>query len=723
MSDSRRMRGAALAVLMSAGLACASPTGGAAGPGGPIGQVSPTRIYFQAGEVDAGEPRGGLESLAGRPGRYVIQLDGPITPERRAALAGAGVRLGDYLPVNAFVARFEGADGERLAGLGFVRWHEPFRDSWKLSPEIGRRALTTNDRLFLAGLGRSVLVVDLFRDAVVRGVLDEILGLDDRADVLSIDAIGDQPVLVVSVPTDLAPRLSEIEDVQFIDEAPELTTRNESTAWIVQSNSFGFTPLWDAGLTGAGQVLGHIDDRVNINHCAFVDPEGDPPGPDHRKFVAYNASLGSQFHGTHTAGTAVGDAGVADDTRGMAYSAKIAYNTIPPYSESSLYNRLVLHESQWARVHSNSWGDDGTTSYNGLSRSIDRFVYDYEDNVVAFAVTNQSLLKNPENAKNVLAVGASRDMPQQHSHCTGGSGPTSDGRRKPEIYAPGCSSRSAYHASSCSTTSATGTSMACPAVSGIGLLVRQYYMEGFYPSGSARSADGFTPSGALVKGTLINGAVDMTGVSGYPSNREGWGRLLADVALHFGGDVRTMWVVDVRNASGLDTGETVEYPVEVLDSSESLRVTMTFTDPAGAAGTSFAPVNDLDLEVVAPDGTLYLGNHFVGGFSAPGGVKDDRNNVEQVHIDVPQTGEWTVRVYGAAVNVGAQGYALVASGVVANDSACVADFNGDGVVDTRDVLAFLDAWTAGDGSADINGDGVVDTRDVLEFLNLWNAGC
>ena len=57
------------------------------------------------------------------------------------------------------------------------------------------------------------------------------------------------------------------------------------------------------------------------------------------------------------------------------------------------------------------------------------------------------------------------------------------------------------------------------------------------------------------------------------------------------------------------------------------------------------------------------------------------------------------------------------------DSGCVADFNGDGTVNTQDVLAFLNAWTAGDSSADINGDGTVNTQDVLAFLNLWTAGC
>ncbi|HZW09158.1 MAG TPA: FG-GAP-like repeat-containing protein [Phycisphaerales bacterium] len=55
--------------------------------------------------------------------------------------------------------------------------------------------------------------------------------------------------------------------------------------------------------------------------------------------------------------------------------------------------------------------------------------------------------------------------------------------------------------------------------------------------------------------------------------------------------------------------------------------------------------------------------------------------------------------------------------------ACTADFNGDGAVNTLDVLSFLNAWNADDPRADINGDGTINTQDVLAFLNLWNAGC
>ncbi|HZW09997.1 MAG TPA: M14 family zinc carboxypeptidase [Phycisphaerales bacterium] len=51
------------------------------------------------------------------------------------------------------------------------------------------------------------------------------------------------------------------------------------------------------------------------------------------------------------------------------------------------------------------------------------------------------------------------------------------------------------------------------------------------------------------------------------------------------------------------------------------------------------------------------------------------------------------------------------------------DFNHDASVDSLDVLAFVGAWSAGDGAADFNGDGLLDIRDLSAFLNAWNAGC
>lgn len=51
--------------------------------------------------------------------------------------------------------------------------------------------------------------------------------------------------------------------------------------------------------------------------------------------------------------------------------------------------------------------------------------------------------------------------------------------------------------------------MATPVAAASAALIRQYYMDGFYPSGTKTAADSFRPTGALLKATLINSAVPM----------------------------------------------------------------------------------------------------------------------------------------------------------------------------------------------------------------------
>lgn len=56
-------------------------------------------------------------------------------------------------------------------------------------------------------------------------------------------------------------------------------------------------------------------------------------------------------------------------------------------------------------------------------------------------------------------------------------------------------------------------------------------------------------------------------------------------------------------------------------------------------------------------------------------------------------------------------------------SACPADVNEDGSMNSLDVLEFLNAWNGGEPSADFHPDGIFDTRDIAAFLNAWSAGC
>lgn len=668
-----RSRPPVLSLVLLAFLACVPITpamgDGAQSPGG----VRPGVLRLRTGDVATAQLPNLTKADATHrftgPGRWVVQLDGPLSPERRAALESAGVKLGDYLPTNAFVADLGGTTPAELRRLGFVTWAGPYRPLWRIDPQIGTRVFQSPERQAHAARGELALSVYLFEGEAVDAAVAAIREISGAA-IASTDpgapGLGNQPVINVVLPAAGLQALADVPAVQFVEEYPEFTLRNSTDRWIVQSNIVNVTPLYDQGIHGEGQVLGHIDGRVAVGHCSFYDSY--PIGPDHRKILAYNVTQGYNLHGTHTAGTAVGDGGSWNDTRGIAYLAKLVHNSIPSINETQVFNRLDLHRTQGATVHTNSWGNDGTTAYDGMCRAIDNFSWQYDDNLVCFAVTNLSTLKNPENAKNVLAVAASQDTPNQGNHCSGGTGPTSDGRRKPEIYAPGCGTFSSSGSSGCSTSGLTGTSMACPAIAGTALLVRQYFTDGFYPSGAASPADGFVPSGALLKAMLLNSAVDMTGIAGYPSNLEGWGRVLADNAVAFAADSRKLVVYDVRNNTleALGTGEVTTYEIPVVGSSEQLRITLVWHDAPAAINASDAAVNNLDLVVTAPSGTLYRGNVFSGGVSVPGGTADAKNNVEQVHVNAPEIGTWTVAVSGTAVNTGVQGYALVATGNVDN---------------------------------------------------------
>jgi subtilisin family serine protease len=114
-------------------------------------------------------------------------------------------------------------------------------------------------------------------------------------------------------------------------------------------------------------------------------------------------------------------------------------------------------------------------------------------------------------------------------------GPTFDGRIKPDLVAPGDSIDSADLTGSgdtCGTVKKSGTSMATPLAAGAMALLRQYFTDGFYPTGTKTSGNDLTPSAALLRAVAINGARSMKGFDQYgnpldppPSPRQGWGRL------------------------------------------------------------------------------------------------------------------------------------------------------------------------------------------------------
>src|SRR3989442_12835359 len=88
----------------------------------------------------------------------------------------------------------------------------------------------------------------------------------------------------------------------------------------------------------------------------------------------------------------------------------------------------------------------------------------------------------------------------------------------------------------------------------------------------------------------------------------------------------------VDGTAGLLTGDEATYTFHV-GSSGPAKFVLTWSDYPGTIGATKALVNDLDLEVTAPDGTVYRGNHFAPfaqGQSLPGGTFDTTNVEEAV---------------------------------------------------------------------------------------------
>lgn len=661
--------------------------------------------------------------------RYVLALDGAMTPERRAALEGAGVRLLDYLPYGCFAADLSGSEPGRVGALGFVTWVGRYRPEWKISPRLGTTPALTPARRALEAEGRLAVEVWLFEGEEVGAVVEQIARVPGVT-VAHVDRSGSAGLVLASASREGVEALASIEGVRYIHDQAHFGPRDLQAPWVVQSNVPGVHPAWDRGLTGRGQIVGIIDGWVAYQHCAFLDP-GVMPGPNHRKILAYNTSFSYDAHGTYVAALAVGDPLPPNPpaTRGMAYGARMVFNTWPEINEASVYERFLLHYTQGARVHNNSWGNDFSTSYDGPCRAIDNFTWQFDDNLLVFAVSNYQTIRNPENSKNPLAVTATGNHPNQSAMCSAGSvpgpgrGPTSDGRRKPEVAAPGCPVLSATGVTGCNTWSTSGTSAAAPLVTGAAALLRQFLMEGWHPAGARIAGNAFTPSGALLKALLAVAAQDLPDEPGYPNDREGWGRVLLDAAMTFAGETHRTAMFQAFNNTpqALTTGQWCEWRVEVTEADVPFRAALAFFDAPAVAGAAFAPVNDLNLVVVSPTGTTYRGNKFGGGVSVPGGTADAINSLEMVLVPTPALGTWVVRVEAAAVNVGRQGYGVAVT--YGGPPACPADYDGNGTVDFNDMLEFLNHFNAQNPMAELTGDGVVDFNDMLEYLNRYNAGC
>jgi len=634
---------------------------------------------------------------------YIVQFACPVTEEMKAGLEAKGAFLVSYIPDFAFVVRMAPTAAESLEDSALpITWVGLYQPAYKLSHELsefverGGGVLTCETPTVMAQFFPKHSGADH-----LTGFEQMLSNSGASVEIIGVSHVPARRRVVFSVSAgdlgQLLPEIASQPDVAWIDFYRAPVPLNDVARWVVQSDVQNYCSVWDHGIHGEDQVIGVGDTGVDADSCFFYDGSQGLPSSTvnnwQRKIIVYYDYTGEtgwdeDGHGTHIAGTLAGDNSASleeyDTNDGIAYRAKLVVQDIGdkdslssiPFGLDSYFRQSY---NAGARIHSNSWGtpvgSPGDNSYSFRSRDIDDFMWDYPDFLIFFANGNDGPADNtvnpPATAKNCVSVGSCKnphaplsqnDMASSSSH-----GPARDGRVKPTIVAPGeylISAQSDANISSynCGTATKQGTSMACPAAAATAALARQYFTEGFYPTGARNPADAFSPSASLLKAVLINGAVDMTGNDtggAIPGSGQGWGRVKLDDTLHFAGDGRRLTVWDI--SPGLQTGSSDEYVISV-PSTDMLKVTLVWTDYPSSEAAQTNLVNDLDLVVVPPTGGEYRGNWFSYGLSVSGGDHDRLNVVECVFIRNPAVGDHTIRIEGYNTPEGPQPYSLVVVG-------------------------------------------------------------
>jgi len=368
--------------------------------------------------------------------QYLVQFSGPILPTWRADLESSGALILDYIPDYAYKVTLGAASVKRLQDLPGVIWVGPFLGAYRLSPQ-------------LSSAGRRIVRVEVDDDHV--GDLLEALPS------LGATLVGqDGQTLVLDVDSARLSELANLDGVRWISPLQVPRLNNDVAVGEIQANR-----AWPLGYLGQGQTINitdtgldtgtdypqingdmHLDLDNRVSHLRSWPISGQYDGLLNNPGANDGAADRDSGHGTHVAGSAVGNATRSGGRYlGVAPHSLLTFQAVEQYCDFNALGiaqgysdgywllgipadlgNLYREAYNWGtRVHSNSWslGDPG--SYTVGAQQTDRFVWDHRDMVIVFAVGNDGQDANgdgiidptsarpPATAKNAIAVGATEN--------------------------------------------------------------------------------------------------------------------------------------------------------------------------------------------------------------------------------------------------------------------------------------------------------------------------
>ncbi|WP_165871565.1 S8 family peptidase [Flaviaesturariibacter flavus] len=391
--------------------------------------------------------------------------------------------------------------------------------------------------------------------------------------------------------------------------------------------------------------------RINTVHCRYPSLQGDSIRATLKEqsfdtsdidlrgriFTTPLASSNVTAHASIMATILAGAGNSSPYALGVAPAAllgSVSFSSLLPEPDSFYRNRAItVQNHSYGTLIENFYGVEAA-AYDAAARNNPAllFVFSAGNSGTSNATSGtysglpvSNLTGNFKMAKNILTAGATDSLDNLESASS--RGPAYDGRIKPELVAFG----------------QDGSSGASALVSGAATLVQQAY----------RRAAGQLPPSALVRAALINSATDAG--NPHPDYSFGYGALNALDALRTVSEGR--FLIDSLQAGNL---RTLNIPVPA--GIRQLKITLSWTDPAAAANAPRALVNNLDATLRHPSSgsswTPWVLQPAPADLQQPAQRgTDSLNNNEQITVDNPAAGMYTLEVAGSRVS-GTQPFAI-----------------------------------------------------------------
>lgn len=593
----------------------------------------------------------------------IIQFETIPTEDVKKVLAANGITLLNYIPDNAYTVSIRQRLTHGVLQKTKARAILLPAPQQKMHPALIQFVKPVGSK-FKSLVNVQIRFPQSFTaDEVIAG-LSSLNFTITKKDLLAYSMIS------LQVTPDQLMELAALPFVEFVQEETSQVIPLNQTSRRMSSATMLNTSVANGGknLNGAGVVIGHGDDGNSQGHADYTD-----------RVISKTTTVGGG-HSTYVAGNLAG-AGIRNELhRGYASKGTMI---------SALYTDVWWNAASYVQDYgmvltNNSYQIVPQTCaasgvYDGYSALLDQqaFLFPFLQHVLASgnhgtftcspytASGFGTIAGSLQCAKNILTVGGIDNLGSINP--TSSRGPVNDGRIKPELVALGVNVTSTVGSNGYAASS--GTSISAPAVTGGAALLYERYRQ---LNGNAN------PSNALIKALLCNGATDR-GNPG-PDYRYGFGglNLLRSVDMLEKG----------RIISGsIGNGGVQSNTVTVPANTAQLKVMIYWNDPAASPMSATALVHDLDLEVTDPSAATVLPLVLdptpanVNNVSVQGA--DHTNNIEQVVVNNPSAGTYTLTVKGTAITQSPSQEYIIVYDIIPNSLALTFPVGGEGLLPGR----------------------------------------